>query len=112
MPWRSTSFWARADGATTIATAPAPSTRACRRLTIVALLVARRQRLSPGMDDDVIIPLPPPIFELGFIDRTYGHDDAEPLELRLVEQGDPLEAGIFDQQLDAQWLAALDVGHL
>ncbi len=82
------------------------------RAPIAALLVAGRQRLAPGGDDDVEVPLPQPVLVLRGIDRAHRDADAEPFQRRLVEQHHPLHRRIVDQQFDRQLLLGLHIDHL
>src|SRR5438105_3136497 len=46
----------------------------------LALLVARRLRLTPGIGDDVEIPVAKPVLVLGRVDRPHADRNAEALE--------------------------------
>ena len=72
-----------------------------------ALLVAGRQRFTPGRDDDVEIPLPQPVLVLRGIDHARVHRHADAFERGLVEQHEALGRRIVDQELDAESLAGL-----
>ena len=66
-----------------------------------ALLVAGRQRLAPGRDDDVEIPLPQPVLVLRGIDHAHVHRHADALQRGLVEQHETLGGRVLGQELDA-----------
>ena len=82
------------------------------RAPVAALLVARRQRLAPGGDDDVEVPLPHPVLVLRTIDGAHGDGHAEALERGLVEQHDALESRLLHQKLDGETLVGLGVDQL
>src|SRR5262245_19434766 len=74
-----------------------------------SLFVSGRQRLGPRGDDNVKIEPPQPVLVLRLIHRSHRCIDAEPLERRLVEQGDAFILGGSDQKLDRQRFASLAI---
>ena len=77
-----------------------------------ALLVAGRQRLAPGRDDDVEIPLPQPVFVLRAVDHAHVHGHAEALQRGPEEQHETLGGRVLGQELDAVRLAGFGVDQL
>src|SRR5262249_5582157 len=72
----------------------------------IALLVARRQRLSPYGRGDVEVETAQAILVLHAVDGADRHGYAEPLEVGLVEQHTSLIALFHGQELNADGFAS------
>src|SRR6516162_5247148 len=77
-----------------------------------ALLIAGRERLGPGPDDDIEIPLPKPVFVLRSVDDAHVNFHARALERGFVKQDEALRRAIVDEKFANELLAGLRVDQL
>src|SRR4029079_8587879 len=85
----------------------------CRlRTPEVALFVARRKRLWPARNDDVVVPLAKAIFVLRRVHHAHIHVHAETFKRRFGEQDEPLGGRIIHEKFESKRLAALGIDKL
>ena len=79
---------------------------------IIALLVARRQGLTPGPDDHVVVTGVSAVLILGAVHDANFRVDSEAFQIARKRQCHPLESGLDQQDFEVEGRAGLGVGEV